>query len=168
MNYKAHVYAACLSGSAYLLLSDKNALVALPLVLVSSGLGGLAPDLDKQGSRISNKAKISSFIIEHVTGHRGLLHTPFFVGLLYLTFKILQVKYIFLCDYEFYFICFIIGYLSHLFLDFLTPKGIMLFYPFSFKYKHIIGLKSRFKDLLVIIIFTILFLLLFLFVYDFL
>lgn len=96
-------------------------------------VGALAPDLDHWNSKASNYnvfTKILSIFIRITCGHRGMLHSPFFVLLLSVLFGAL-----------YYFVCpltivsqimmgFVIGYISHLILDLLNPSGLPLLFPF--------------------------------------
>lgn len=108
----------------------------LSILLLS--FGSLFPDIDRSTSKLGRKFKF----IEKIFGHRKFFHSLF--GLLFFS-----ALFYFLFDYVFlqnisifpedkstilhYTILFFFGYLSHIFLDSFNPKGILFFYPFSFK-----------------------------------
>ena len=126
-----------------------------PTVLVTSvvagTLGSLIPDIDEPNSTAGKKMKPISNGIKFLFGHRGILHTPFFlilvsVGLFFLLKKCPD-KYLILASQ--FSIFFIVGYLSHLVLDAMTPAGIMLLYPFSKNKMGFIGLKGKYRDIIV-------------------
>lgn len=105
-------------------------------------LGGVMPDIDKASSRVGLKFQKTSLAVEKAFGHRGLLHTPvFLLGLMLLNHTIFN-NLIILKFFE-------IGWLSHLLLDLLTPKGIMLLYPINKKFIHLFGLKCKWRNLIV-------------------
>lgn len=153
MNSVSHSYTGAVVGIGYATLCFPEQSVFLVLAGIAGAIGGLLPDIDKRGSKIANKAKLTSFIVEKTFGHRGLFHTPFFSLLVFLILFVVLNTYLSSLIFSFLLPCFF-GYLSHLLLDFMTPQGIMLFYPFSKKYSHIFGLKSRFRDGIVIVIVT--------------
>ena len=143
MNYRAHLYTGALSGLAIGITAAPDRLESVLLPCAIAGcLGGIAPDIDIGGSHISHKAPILSFLSEKIFGHRGFLHTPAF--LLVLAIPVIRLGY----PGGF---ALLAGYASHLILDLLTPKGIMLLYPVNRHYYHLFGFKSRFRDFLAIL-----------------
>jgi len=90
-----------------------------PFLALISGLGGVIPDLD-----------LGKY-------HRRLLHNLFIVVLVYLLLEYLT-RYI---DFGIPYIpqALVLGWLSHIFLDSFTVRGVALFYPFSNRYY---GLKN--------------------------
>ena len=158
MDAKSHSYTGCLLGATAVVASSgisKESIMLIPLGALLGTLGGLTPDIDKRGSRISHKFPILSFISEKAFGHRGILHTPFFVLLLEILCVALCKVFNLSNEFVYLYQIFIIGYLSHLVLDFITPRGIMLAYPVSRSYVLIIGLNSRFRNEIVNIIITL-------------
>ena len=91
----------------------------IPFILILV-LSATLPDIDHCKSWIGKKVFPLSYIINFIFGHRKLIHSLFFVLVLSLLINLL---------YGDYYIPFLIGYLSHLFLDSLTRQGINLFYP---------------------------------------
>lgn len=86
-------------------------------------IGTMIPDLDHPKSKLSNKLKPFSKGIGLFFGHRGLMHT------IYFSLLIPGIIYLFLNKESG--LATFIGYISHLFLDCLTKKGINLLQPFS-------------------------------------
>ena len=126
-------------ASAALLYSDNILLSGGAIAL--SAVGGLMPDIDHPLSKAGKKAGIFSVLINRIFGHRGLLHTPFFLFVSFFIF------YLFLnqLNLSFYYpllFGYCIGYTSHLFLDSITVSGIPLLYPFYKKKKSLIKMKT--------------------------
>lgn len=102
------------------------------LIIITSGLilGSLFPDIDHKNSYLSRKIKPLSYITSRIFKHREFTHS--IVGtisiyyLLYLILGKINIEYI----YKDMFIrAFIIGVISHIFLDMMTISGVVLFYP---------------------------------------
>lgn len=91
-----------------------NQYVFLALILFAS----LLPDIDSAESLIGSKVKVLSFIFKH----RGVIHSIF-------TMMIFGIILLIITPNLYYLLAFVIGYLSHLMLDSLTPKGIPLLWP---------------------------------------
>lgn len=117
MLYRTHIaFAFFLSMLFISILSPKNQILFLVIVLITS----LLPDIDHPKSKLGKHLKVIGFLFEH----RGFFHSLLFLGIVYIV-----LFYYF--PGNIYFIPFVIGYTSHLFLDGLTRKGIMPFHPFS-------------------------------------
>ncbi|MBI4983562.1 metal-dependent hydrolase [Candidatus Woesearchaeota archaeon] len=96
-----------------------NPLIALLLVL----LGSILPDIDEYHSKINQWSGIFGKLISVLSKHRGIFHSlmgAMLVGLL--------LGYLWSWNYA---LALLLGYLSHLIGDLLTPFGIALLYPFS-------------------------------------
>lgn len=101
------------------------------LAVLAASFGALFPDLDSQQNRLRDMRvggispfSIPSFIINKSAGHRGLLHS--FVGLFCVASLFFPaVPYTGLVPW----LAFILGYLSHLFLDCCTVQGLRLMWP---------------------------------------
>ncbi|MFH1520718.1 MAG: metal-dependent hydrolase [Candidatus Micrarchaeota archaeon] len=86
-------------------------------------LGSLFPDIDHPQSKIGRKVGFVSKLANTLGGHRGMTHSAFFlVGLP------LLVGYLFGYVYG---LAFFIGYLSHLLIDSVNPKGINYLNPIT-------------------------------------
>jgi membrane-bound metal-dependent hydrolase YbcI (DUF457 family) len=100
---------------------------------ILSGLGSVLPDVDSKNSMI-NKL-IHSYSNNRYLKHRGIMHSltvPLIIYLVYFAF--LRNNLI---------LPFIVGYISHLFLDMLTPLGVPLLAPFANKhFKISTGIKT--------------------------
>lgn len=114
---------------------SEHILIGAPLLLYTARLGSLLPDIDHPKSMIGRKVPSLSNFINKSVGHRGATHT---LCAMILVALILSIMTIFLpINMRLYgwivVLGMTIGYLSHLFLDTLTPKGIPLFAPFTKK-----------------------------------
>ena len=147
MTYKTHLIGGVLFANILLpkiceatqVYDVSSALLVGGLVYGGMSIGSIAPDIDKQGSKIGNKFKLSSLVIEYACGHRYLFHSPFLLGIL--TVVVLPL---FLNIYGYLLaLGFLVGYLSHLVLDFFNGLGIPLFYPLSKKRYHIATIRTR-------------------------
>lgn len=92
------------------------------LTMLSAGatLGGLLPDIDHAQSKLGSKIPI----LPHLLKHRGITHTVYFLVLMYLITIVTTLPYIFE-------ISLLIGVLSHLVGDLLTPAGLRLIAPLN-------------------------------------
>ena len=138
MNGETHKLAGVCTGivaSSFLLNQPYTTekILLTGVLIGGSILGSLVPDIDHRQSKLGNKMKITSFIVNKLCGHRKLTHAP----LLYIIlFTILLFPTILSGNFlnTFYFNLFFgifIGIISHLFLDSLTISGIPLLYPFT-------------------------------------
>jgi len=117
MLYRTHLAFGFFLALVFLpVLSPRNQILFLAIVLISS----LLPDIDHPKSKLGKHIKIIGFLFEH----RGFFHSLLFLGIVYAVLFYFFQKNI-------YFIPFVIGYTSHLFLDGLTRQGIMPFHPLS-------------------------------------
>jgi inner membrane protein len=91
-----------------------NQLVFLAILVFAS----LLPDIDSAESFLGSKVRVLSLVFKH----RGVIHSIF-------TMMIFGIMLIIITPNLHYLLAFVIGYLSHLMLDSLTPKGIPLFWP---------------------------------------
>ena len=119
--------------------------------VVPAVVGSLAPDIDHHNSKAANTnlfTKLLAIIIRLTCGHRGMLHSPFFVFLLTLIFGVVYRFYLPLAVVGEAMLGFIIGYISHLVVDMLNTQGIPLLFPFVWengrpKKVHGLGLKEN-------------------------
>lgn len=160
MNGFTHGVGGACSGIvvASLLNIDRPELFAT--VVVSSIVASYAVDLDEPQSKVGQKIKPVSWGLKKLLGHRGILHTPFFVllvtGLLYYFLNEKYASTIFICLGN------LSGAFSHLILDSLTPQGIMWLFPFSRSYITFMGWKGKNRDVIctsILLLSTTLFLL---------
>ena len=117
-------------------------------VILGAAVGSLLPDIDTSESKISNSSNTASCIsvlLEDGFGHRGLVHTPFFMVLLAGAFGLWYLEHIsdgWGIGILLLGIGTLTGFALHLLLDMLTPYGIMLMYPFSRKR---ISIESKYR-----------------------
>lgn len=123
------------------------------MYLLPSVVGAWAPDFDHGNAKASNInifTKIASILTRILFGHRGMIHSPFMLGVIsvisYAAWKNTHSTIIGMILTGF-----LIGYGSHLLLDFINPEGIPLFFPFEWeresvrlvpKKHHIMGVKT--------------------------
>ncbi len=100
--------------------------LALPVCL----LAALIPDIDKRNSKLGHKLGFVSRLIEILFNHRGIIHS-LFAGIAFFV-MILVATYNFGIS-TVYSYAFLLGYLSHLFLDSLNPSGIAWLAPLTGK-----------------------------------
>lgn len=84
-------------------------------------LGALLPDIDKRGTTISRRVPILPWVLSKVFGHRTALHSLLFVALLYYVLP-MWLPMAFVAGL-------VIGVISHLLGDMMTPQGIQLLWP---------------------------------------
>lgn len=113
------------AGFVYLLLLTTTG-VALSLVnVLVIALASVFPDVDTGASVVGKTLPFLSRRIERRFGHRTLTHSiPLVAGLAILLSPLLAVS-------KDIYVCFVIGYATHPFLDSMTVNGVKLFYPFS-------------------------------------
>lgn len=156
MNKTTHLIGGiCASSVAVAIIGKPEAVIPIVSTAV---IGSLFPDIDEPNSSMGHKHPIVSAIAKTTLGHRGAIHTPF-VMLIIVNVMLFLVKGLWGESNIGYCLVlgFATGYLSHLLLDLITPKGIMLLYPLSKKYIRLIGFKSKTRDIctsLVLIIIT--------------
>ncbi len=93
-----------------------------PLYLGLAVVGALLPDVDHPGSWVGRRSRPVSTVVAALLGHRGITHSAMAVaGLLVL---LLQAggRHAVIC-------ALVVGYLSHLAADMLTPRGLRLAWP---------------------------------------
>ncbi|HWP81085.1 MAG TPA: metal-dependent hydrolase [Bacteroidota bacterium] len=116
ITFAEFVYLLLLTTTGVALNAVNAAVIAVASVL---------PDVDTAASFIGRAFPFLSKRIERRFGHRTLTHSAVFVGGLAILLFPLSV---FVPDV---YVCLLIGYASHPFLDTMTVHGVKLFYPFS-------------------------------------
>lgn len=103
------------------------------LFLIIAIIASMMPDIDNPYSKIGKNIKL----VGHLFMHRGFFHS---------LLALFLFSYLFSLFFSpFYTTAFFIGYLSHLFLDSLTTKGIYLLYPFDFKLRGFFKTNALFE-----------------------
>jgi inner membrane protein len=109
----------------YLLLLTTTGVALNTVNGMVMAIASILPDVDTAASFIGRACPFLSKRIERRFGHRTLTHSAVFVGGLAI---LLFPLYLFAPDI---YVCLLIGYASHPFLDTMTVHGVKLFYPFS-------------------------------------
>ncbi|MFI4846888.1 MAG: metal-dependent hydrolase [Candidatus Makana argininalis] len=104
----------------------------------------LLPDIDHPKSFLGKKIKWLSVPLNKVLGHRGFTHSLFILVLFIFFFKIniFLKKNIPIDSFQ----SMIIGYISHIISDILTPLGVPLFWPFKFRFVLPLLNKNKYKE----------------------
>lgn len=100
--------------------------------LIAGGLlTCLLPDIDHPSSVLGQRLSWLSIPIFRIFGHRGFTHSLLAIGILLF---ILQLLPIMLIPSD---VChgMVIGYLSHIIADMLTPAGVPLFWPCRWRFR---------------------------------
>lgn len=97
-----------------------------PVAVIVSGVSALLPDIDTPTSKVGRASPVISTIINITFGHRGLFHSLLAAGLIYLLVSKFFPAYSIYC---------LVGYLSHLLLDCLTPSGVPLLWPIPYRFR---------------------------------
>ncbi|MBX2991495.1 MAG: metal-dependent hydrolase [Bacteroidetes bacterium] len=113
----------------YLLILTTTGVALSPINAIVVGIASLLPDVDTQASTVGKLIPFISKRIERRFGHRTLTHSVMFIVSLAIVFSPLLILNLDL-NLDLY-LCFLIGYASHPFLDTMTVNGVKLFYPFS-------------------------------------
>jgi len=109
----------------YLLLLTTTGVALNAMNAVVIAVASLLPDVDTAASYVGRAFPFLSKRIERRFGHRTLTHSAIFIAALGI---FLSPLYLFAPDL---YVCLLIGYASHPFLDTMTVHGVKLFYPFS-------------------------------------
>jgi inner membrane protein len=143
MRYYTHLAFSFLCGIflvKYLPISNQILFIALFLLF------SLIPDIDKVGSKVSEKAKLVSWLINFFVGHRGLFHSLWLPIILYMLLFMMRMDIAIAASF---------GYLSHLILDCFTVSGIKLLWPLQKKVRGFLksgGLTEYFIFVLLVIV----------------
>lgn len=97
---------------------------ANPYIFISVAfIAAMVPDIDTRKSFLGSIVVLPGLLLKH----RGILHSVVFaIFLLVLAPFINSV----------YYLAFVVGYASHIFLDLLNKEGVEVFYPVSKKMSH--------------------------------
>lgn len=95
---------------------------------MAAAIGGLLPDLDHPESVLGRRVPIVSVPLARLFGHRGMTHSLFAVVILLMALVALTTMYPW-GGVSWLVPPLIIGYLSHILGDSMTPSGVPLFWP---------------------------------------
>ncbi len=98
-------------------------------------LGALLPDIDHPGSAVGRRVRVISVPLSAIFGHRGFTHSLLALGgclaaLVMGGWGQMWVQPL------------VIGYLSHLLADMLTPSGVPLFWPYRRSFSFPLTVKT--------------------------
>lgn len=110
--------------------------------LVAMLIGSILPDIDTATSFIGSKLRIVSLFFKH----RGAIHSFTILVACTILFYILTTN-------AFYSLAFASGYLSHLLLDSLTPKGVLWLWPSKKRVRGVFRTAGLF-DFLFLVLFS--------------
>lgn len=148
INYKTHIVGGLAFG--YIAFNNIDILsvdinVSTNLLIASGGLifGSLFPDIDKHNSYLSKKLKPLSMITSKVLKHREFTHSIVGTIIMSLIMNILLNGFDLATEViNILSLSFTIGIISHIFLDMLTPAGVVLFYPLYRKKVKLLSFKT--------------------------
>lgn len=124
MNFVTHQLTGIVLSLSFMKITGDTSLV--PLAVAS--IGSLIPDIDEPRSKAGQKVPVVSGFLKSTLGHRGGTHSFFMMFI----FTLLFIGLLYYFKFPLYlFIYFVLGYVSHLFMDLLTVAGVPLFWPFS-------------------------------------
>ncbi|WP_414044021.1 metal-dependent hydrolase [Macrococcus animalis] len=125
MTGKTHIALGVLIGTSYGMHAALD-ISTFAGIVGTTALFSVVPDICHAGSKLGRKIWPISTLIALIFGHRTLTHSMFFTLLSGLLLIILNVNVI-------YVVSAVLGILSHLILDMLTPRGVTLFFPWNKK-----------------------------------
>jgi inner membrane protein len=125
MLFKTHLVFSFLVGLLVLDYTELNLIGYFGVLLLST----LFIDIDTTRSILGGKLKILSYPVSKIFGHRKFIHSLLFLS---------SLSFIIWIFFDDYYIPFVIGGFSHLFLDSLTKQGINFLYPWQFEVKGFI------------------------------
>ncbi|ETT86169.1 metal-dependent hydrolase [Viridibacillus sp. FSL R5-0477] len=118
MTGNTHILGGITAGLAFAQISNYD-----PLILVgSSVIGALIPDICHSGSKIGRTFRITSKVVNKIFGHRSFTHSLLFLLLMFVVMN----TYI---SNESITAGVLLGMVSHYLLDMATKNGIKLFFP---------------------------------------
>ncbi|MCV2526163.1 MAG: metal-dependent hydrolase [Candidatus Lightella neohaematopini] len=109
-------------------------------VILGSLATCLLPDIDHPKSFIGKRFKWLSIPIYKLFGHRSLTHSLLLIIIMMIYISISKINVPIDVIYAM-----VIGYISHIIADMLTPAGIPLFWPYSKKFSIPIIKKSNIR-----------------------
>ncbi len=133
---------AAFTALSYILVSTPLPPVSLATVLVSftaNMIGGLTPDIDQPTARLWHELPAGSIIGKIVAplfgGHRFISHSLLGMFIAGVLAKLLlqAMSTVLLVDMHIVWWAFMVGFISHLFMDLFTHEGIPLFFPIPIK-----------------------------------
>lgn len=143
MTYKTHLSTGLLFSSIIFLLIYKIELspVLVLALIISTVLGSSAPDLDTPTGELWDKIPAGSLISRIVNpifigGHRHLSHSIIGFGLFVALFSFLikMIPFNLILNPYYLILAFAVGYVSHLFADMFTERGVPILFPLDYHF----------------------------------
>lgn len=101
---------------------------------MAAAIGGLLPDLDHPESVLGRRLPIISVPLARVFGHRGMTHSLLAVAIMLAGLIVIMTIYQQLTVLSWLVLPLLVGYLSHILGDSMTPSGVPLFWPYKRTY----------------------------------
>ncbi len=127
MMARSHVPFAIISWIGWCAITPQHPSI---LTCAIAGVAGLLPDIDHPNSVLGKRVPMISYPIAKVFGHRGITHSLFATCLIAYAIYALSVSQNIPLLKDIILLPLMIGYLSHLLGDLLTPAGVPLFWPY--------------------------------------
>ncbi|ATY57633.1 TPA: metal-dependent hydrolase [Staphylococcus argenteus] len=134
MTGKTHASCGMLVGAITTQYFQTDIFSSVTIIILAT-IASLLPDICHTQSKIGRRFKLASFLIRLIFGHRTFTHSILFIGIITILLHIIQTP-------SYYMVAIIIGLLSHVILDMMTPKGVKLFYPLPFNVRFPIQFKT--------------------------
>lgn len=131
MTSKSHIVVAILATTAYAEFANIELVQAVPAYLMSFFFS-LVPDIEEPNSYIGRKLPFISIPLKHIfrVKHRGVTHSVVVPALIFgVVLSIIGLK----SESNIYLLVVgaLIGWVSHIILDFFSDGGVELFWPIS-------------------------------------
>lgn len=111
-------------------------LTVTPAAVAVAALGSLLPDVDHPHSVFGRRVRPLSDLIALIFGHRGITHS------LLAAMALVGGMAYFRLDQNDLLVALALGYLSHLFGDWLTPSGVPLLWPSRRSYRSPVTIRT--------------------------
>lgn len=139
MNNRIHVASAVTAAFGINTLANSMSLESNLIALFAGSIvGSIIPDIDTPKSRIGKILRPISTIIKKTVGHRTFFHSFLFTAIVGIILALFNYSLG---------IGFVVGMLSHILLDILTPGtyGVAILYPFYKKRMFVMAYKPASK-----------------------
>jgi inner membrane protein len=148
MRDRTHFLFSILFGSIFFdYFSFGTSYLIVAVFAISLLFGSIFPDIDTSSSSMSKKVGLIGSVIRLFTKHRGIFHSiwmPVILSGLGIVFNIPLYAII----------GFFIGYVSHLFADGLTVRGVRPLYPINLKIRGFVKTGGALESVLFVLLVT--------------
>ncbi len=134
MSYFNHLIFSLTCNILFIKIFNLEFNIYLFYLIISSFFFSIFPDIDHRYSLIGKKLYFFSYFINKKFGHRRFFHSFIFFIIIYILFfnNIFFVLNIYLIYIKY---GFLIGFLSHIFIDMFTSRGVKFFWPLNINFK---------------------------------